>query len=69
MCAGICHECLIELVRRMVLATGRPGVAGSQRCGAYNPRRIPQSMTLAAGVHLGPYEIVSALGAGGMGEV
>jgi len=26
-------------------------------------------MTLRAGTHLGPYEIVSALGAGGMGEV
>jgi serine/threonine protein kinase len=26
-------------------------------------------MTLAAGARLGPYEIVSAIGAGGMGEV
>ena len=26
-------------------------------------------MTLAAGTHLGPYEILSAIGAGGMGEV
>jgi len=26
-------------------------------------------VTLAAGVRLGPYEILSALGAGGMGEV
>ena len=26
-------------------------------------------MTLAAGTRLGPYEIVSAIGAGGMGEV
>ena len=26
-------------------------------------------MTLAAGSRLGPYEIVSAIGAGGMGEV
>jgi serine/threonine protein kinase len=26
-------------------------------------------MALSAGMHLGPYEIVSALGAGGMGEV
>src|SRR5437867_8299524 len=26
-------------------------------------------MSLSAGVHLGPYEIISAIGAGGMGEV
>ena len=26
-------------------------------------------MSLAPGVHLGPYQILSALGAGGMGEV
>ena len=26
-------------------------------------------MTLKPGVHLGPYEILSAVGAGGMGEV
>jgi len=30
---------------------------------------IPALMSLAAGIKLGPYEIVSALGAGGMGEV
>jgi eukaryotic-like serine/threonine-protein kinase len=26
-------------------------------------------MALASGTHLGPYEIISAIGAGGMGEV
>ena len=30
---------------------------------------MAQPMTLASGVKLGPYEIQSALGAGGMGEV
>jgi eukaryotic-like serine/threonine-protein kinase len=34
--------------------------------GPYNPRQ-PLSLTL--GTRLGPYEILSALGAGGMGEV
>src|SRR5438093_7904186 len=29
----------------------------------------PDVMALAAGTHLGPYEIVSPVGAGGMGEV
>jgi eukaryotic-like serine/threonine-protein kinase len=35
--------------------------------GVYNPRVA--SMTLSAGARLGPYEILSLLGAGGMGEV
>jgi eukaryotic-like serine/threonine-protein kinase len=26
-------------------------------------------MTLASGIHLGPYEILAPIGAGGMGEV
>jgi len=26
-------------------------------------------MSLSAGIHIGPYEIISAIGAGGMGEV
>ena len=33
--------------------------------GPYNPQRL----TLTPGTRLGPYEIISALGAGGMGEV
>ena len=48
--------------RRTPLGTETPyNPAGSQF-----PRRV---MALAPGVRLGPYEIVSALGAGGMGEV
>src|SRR6202008_2885157 len=31
--------------------------------------RIPGAMPLVAGIRLGPYEILSTLGAGGMGEV
>ena len=34
--------------------------------GPYNPR---QQLSLTLGTRLGPYEILSALGAGGMGEV
>src|SRR6185295_5382465 len=36
-----------------------------QRSRKYNPRAMP----LTGGFRLGPYEVVSALGAGGMGEV
>src|SRR5204863_3376585 len=36
---------------------------------ARRERRRTNSMTLAAGTKLGPYEILSPLGAGGMGEV
>ena len=36
--------------------------------GAHNPAGT-HTMALAAGTRLGPYEIVSSLGAGGMGEV
>ena len=37
----------------------------NQRLSVWNWRQ----MTLASGVRLGPYEILDALGAGGMGEV
>src|SRR4029077_11362191 len=43
-----------------------PGVIPSGRLsGPYNPRQL----ALSPGIRLGPYEILSALGAGGMGEV
>ena len=53
-------------------AAGRRAECGSEvmrprwRLGPYNPRTL---VTLTAGTRLGPYEIVSALGSGGMGEV
>jgi hypothetical protein len=31
--------------------------------------RLPRLMALLAGTRLGPYEILDAIGAGGMGEV
>src|SRR5262245_27067675 len=39
---------------------GEPG-----RCAVYSPHLMP----LAPGTRLGPYEILSSIGAGGMGEV
>src|SRR5271165_2550131 len=38
-------------------------------CGSFSRAYNPLSMPLATGTKLGPYEIVAALGAGGMGEV
>jgi predicted ATPase/serine/threonine protein kinase len=45
--------------------------AGSQFLGAAAPEvlRLARSRALTAGTKLGPYEIIAALGAGGMGEV
>jgi serine/threonine protein kinase len=40
---------------------------GAAHLYGYNP--LHRFMTLAAGTELGPYEILSAMGAGGMGEV
>lgn len=34
-----------------------------------DPLRFDRHMSLAAGTRLGPYEVVSPLGVGGMGEV
>jgi hypothetical protein len=42
-------------------------VSVTRRSPVYNPGRAP--MILTAGTKLGPYEIQSPLGAGGMGEV
>jgi eukaryotic-like serine/threonine-protein kinase len=47
-------------------ASGTPAEAGRKGSpGPYNPRQL----ALTPGTRLGPYEILSALGAGGMGEV
>ncbi len=35
----------------------------------YNPAKFISAMALASGARIGPYEILSAIGAGGMGEV
>src|ERR1044071_4162047 len=48
----------LPLVGNVAWWTARNGVSS-----------LVQAMTLTAGSRLGPYEIVSALGAGGMGEV
>src|SRR5687768_16299822 len=46
-----------------------PSVIQSPNVGlSYNPH-LPETMSLAAGTRLGSYEIHSAIGAGGMGEV
>ena len=48
--------------------TGSPAIVAT---GIESPRGPASAvrMTLSAGTRLGPYEIVSAVGAGGMGEV
>ena len=61
----------------MLLRTGatplgaRPHVLNGYDClntsGPYNPQQ--PALAFNSGDRLGPYEIVSALGAGGMGEV
>ncbi len=64
-----------ELRRGLAVAKGRTrrwsGIIASSRL-YFSGLQIPiirRVMALAPGVRLGPYEIVSALGAGGMGEV
>ena len=42
---------------------------GVERSGLDDVRSAAAPMPLSAGTRLGPYEIVSPLGAGGMGEV
>src|SRR5262249_41028974 len=44
----------------------RSALIGAYNCAALNPGR---TMALTAGTQLGPYEILSLAGAGGMGEV
>ena len=51
-----------------LLAEGPDHTAGTSGAAGYNSGS-PQRMRLAAGTHLGPYEILAGIGAGGMGEV
>src|SRR5262245_4217509 len=53
---------------------GRDGRAEDASCATQMPlqwrlRHHRSTMTLAAGTRLGPYEVVSAIGSGGMGEL
>src|SRR5216684_326337 len=52
-------------------ASRRPERTSAKLCSRENSARVLDSdlMSLAAGARLGPYEILSPLGAGGMGEV
>jgi serine/threonine protein kinase len=52
-------------------AVGSPSGFSSVARGNYNERHeyTETTLALASGVRLGPYEIVSPLGAGGTGEV
>ncbi len=64
----------ISVMRQHLPDPSKPGVralpnlvhrTSCSDVGPYNPQRL----TLTPGTRLGPYEIISALGAGGMGEV
>ena len=44
-------------------------MAVAARSRVAKPTRLPAALTLQPGAHLGPYEIITAIGAGGMGEV
>src|SRR5262245_34192022 len=65
---GVANPASITLPHRLVLrATTGPVRRG--RLQAVRAYAIIRAMPVAAGTHLGPYEVVSILGAGGMGEV
>lgn len=46
-----------------------PPLGARRQVGAASQRQISANMTIGPGTRLGRYEIVSRLGAGGMGEV
>ena len=58
------HTCAGSLPIESCRYSGVIAFAGQP--GFYNPRK---SLALISGTRLGPYEILSPLGAGGMGEV
>ena len=57
----------IDLEIFLRTAAGSAGLSPALDCSPYNPHPTPVAMNI--GNRLGSYEIVSALGAGGMGEV